>query len=79
MTIKRYDTIVEAKMVYLYYWKKMGFNTKELQEGPMIGEASHIYIAGDLSFPDDVAKSIADAIEKMRKNGKLQAILDKWK
>ena len=75
---KRFDTIVDAKVVYLYTWKKMGQKTQDLQEGPMIGEQSHIYVAGDLSFPDDIAKSISDAIDKMKKSGKLQEILDKW-
>lgn len=76
---KRFDTICDAKMVYLYNWKKIGQNTKDLQEGPMIGEASHIYIAASLSFPDEIAKSISDAIDKMRKDGSLQAILERWK
>jgi polar amino acid transport system substrate-binding protein len=76
---KRIDSIVDAKMVYLYNWKKMGYKTSDLQEGPMIGEASHIYIAGGLDFPDDIALSISAAIDKMQKNGKLKAILDKWK
>jgi ABC-type amino acid transport substrate-binding protein len=75
---KRFDSIVDAKVVYLYSWKKMGQKTKDLQEGPMIGEQSHIYVAGDLSFPDDIAKSISDAVAKMKKSGKLQEILDKW-
>jgi polar amino acid transport system substrate-binding protein len=79
LLMKRYDTICDAKMVYLYNWKKIGQNTKDLQEGPMIGEASHIYIAANLSFPDDIAKSISDAIDKMRKDGSLQAIINKWK
>jgi polar amino acid transport system substrate-binding protein len=76
---KRFDAIVDAKLVYLYNWKKIGQNTKDLQEGPMIGDIAHIYIASDLDFPDDLAKSIADAIEKMRKDGTIQKILDKWK
>jgi polar amino acid transport system substrate-binding protein len=79
LLIKRFDTIVDAKLVYLYNWKKIGQNTKDLQEGPMIGDIAHIYIAGDLNFPDNIAKSIADAIEKMRKDGTIQKILDKWK
>ena len=45
----------------------------------MIGEATHIYIAGDLSFPDDIAKSISNAIDKMKAAGKIQEILDRWK
>ena len=66
-------------MVYLYHWKKIGKNTKDLQEGPIVGEVAGIYIAGGPNFPDDVAKSIAEAIGKMRKSGKLQEIIERWK
>lgn len=76
---KRFDTIADAKMVYLYTWKKLGQKTSDLQEGPMIGEPSHIYIAGDLSFPESVASQIAEALEKMKKDGSLKTILDRWK
>ena len=75
---KRFDALADAKLVYLYNWKKIGQNTKDLQEGPRIGDVTHIYVAGDLKFPDDIAKSIADAIDKMRKDGTLQKILDKY-
>jgi polar amino acid transport system substrate-binding protein len=75
----RFDTIADAKMVFLYTWKQLGKNTKDLQEGPLVGQATHIYIAGDPSFPADVAEKIAKAIEAMHKDGSWQAIIDRWK
>jgi len=76
---KRIDALIDSKMVYLYHWKTIGQNTKDLQEGPLVGNVTGIYIASGPNFPDDVAKSIADAIGRMRKSGKLQEIISKWK
>lgn len=75
---KRIDALVDSRLVYRYLWKKIGQDTKDLQEGPVVGEVAGIYIAGQPNFPDDVAKSIAAAMEKMRRSGKLKEILNKW-
>ena len=75
---KRFDVIADSDIISLYHWKKLGEDTKKLQPGPVIGDIVRVYIATGLDFPDDVAKSISDAIEKMRNNGKLQEIIDKW-
>ena len=75
---KRIDALIDSRMVYRYHWKQIGQNTKDLQEGPVVGEVTGIYIAGAPDFPDEVAKRIADALEKMRKSGKLKEIFNKW-
>lgn len=75
---KRYDTIADSDVIALYNWKKIGQKTSDLQVGPAIGDTTRVYIAGGLIFPDDVAKRIYDAVETMRKNGKLKEILNKW-
>lgn len=75
---KRFDTICEARMVYLYNWKKIGKNVNDLQEGIQITELTYSYLAAGLNFPDDVAESIATAIQSMRDDGTFDKIVDKW-
>lgn len=78
MLNKRFDILADSDVIALYSWKQIGQDTKELQSGPSIGDIKHVYIATGLSFPDDIARSIHTAIEKMRDTGELQTIYDKW-
>ena len=77
LKFKRIDALVESEYVDTYNWEQSGFAVKDLKF-TAIGVTKYIYIAGNLNFPKDVALRISQAIEKMRVNGKLQAILDKW-
>ena len=74
----RYDTVVDSYPVIRYNWTKLGQNPKDLQQGPLVAPPIPMCIAGDLNFPEDVAKRVSDAVEKMRKVGKVQEILDRW-
>lgn len=76
---KRVDTVADSDFIALYNWKKIGGETSKLQEGLTIGDPTGVYFAAGLHFPDDVAKSIADALEGMRSDGKMKEILDRWK
>lgn len=78
MEKKRVKIIADSDVISLYSWKQIGQNTKNLQQGPAIGEMKHVFIAAGLNFPDDVANSIFNAIEEMKNNGELQKIYDKW-
>lgn len=74
----RVDAIVDSRLVYRYHWKKIGALPEVLQEGPVVGNTIGIYIAAGPDFPAPLAKKIADAVEVMRKSGKLQEIIDRW-
>lgn len=73
----RFEVLGETKYVDTYAWKEAGLDTKDLNFKE-IGEKRYIYIAGNLSFPPKLAKQIKNAIDKMRENGRLKAILEKW-
>ncbi|PTN33913.1 ABC transporter substrate-binding protein [Desulfonatronum sp. SC1] len=75
----RFDTIADSDFIALYNWKKIGQDTRELLVGPAIGEYTRVYIAASLNFPDEIAKRIADALEKMHSDGKMQEIINRWR
>ena len=72
------DAWAGADLVMHYLFAKIGQNPAKLQQGPQLGEAGQIFIAGDVQFPDADAKAIADSIETIRQNGKLAAILKRY-
>ncbi|MDR3672324.1 MAG: methyl-accepting chemotaxis protein [Holophaga sp.] len=72
------DAWAGADLVMHYLFSKIGQNPAKLQQGPQLGEAGQIFIAGDVHFPEAEAKAIADGIEKLRHNGKLDAILKRY-
>ena len=69
------DAWAGNELVQRYLFARIGQNPAKLQAGPALGEVAQIYIAGDVHFPEADAKAIADAVEKLRHNGKLDAIL----
>lgn len=76
---KRYDTIADGELICIYNWKLIGQDVKDLQFGPSIGDPINVYLAGNVNFPPEVADSIANAFEKMSKDGKLEEIYNRWR
>lgn len=75
---RRFDTLCDARMVYLYNWKLVGGSVNELQEGPPITGVTFSWVAAAPGFPEDLADRIRGALDKMRQNGRYQAIIDRW-
>lgn len=75
---KRFDTIAESDFIAKYNWQKIGRKSSEMLEGMPVGDITRVYIAAPLHFPDETAKRIENALEKMRKDGKMQQIMSKW-
>jgi len=75
----RLDTIAESDFIAFYNWRKIGEDTSHLQEGLAVGELTRVYIAAGLHFPDATAEKIKDALKKMKEDGKLQEILNRWR
>jgi polar amino acid transport system substrate-binding protein len=71
------DVVVESQFVDKYNWNLIGNMASELQF-TNIGKTKHIYIAGNLEFPPEISTKIKIAIDQMRDDGRLQAILNKW-
>lgn len=78
LAMKRSAVMADSDLICLYSWKTIGRSIKELQVGPAIGDMTHVYVATGVHFPDDVAKSISDAVDTMRRSGKLKKIIEKW-
>lgn len=74
----RIDAWAGAEYVQRYLFAKAGGDSSKLQQGPLLGQTSQIYIAGDVKYPDADAKAITDGVEKLRSSGKLAAILKKY-
>ncbi len=79
LSMNRINVMADSDLICIYSWGKVGKKTQELQVGPAIGDVTHVFIATGLGFPDDVARSISNAIDKMRRNGKVEEIINKWK
>ena len=76
---RRFEIIADSDLIVFYSWKIIGQNSIDLQIGPAIGDITGVYIASSLNFPEEVAESIRNAIEQMRKDGKLQEIYNRWR
>lgn len=76
---RRFDIIADSDLIAFYSWKIIGQKSIDLQTGPAIGDITGVYIAGGLNFPEDVAESIDNAIQKMKEDGKLQEIYNRWR
>jgi len=73
----RFKVLGEGKYVDVYAWRQAGLDVKDLNFTE-IDIPRYVYIAGNLTFPPELSKQISDAIEAMRNNGSLQAVLEKW-
>jgi len=68
-----------SQYVDKYLYAKIGQDPAQLQYGPDLGDEYHAYIAADLAFSDADAKSIADAVARVRASGELDRILQKYR
>lgn len=76
---KRFDALADSDLIFWYSWKVIKQNPDLVQEGAPIGDITGVYIAGGLNFPNSVARSIYEAVEQMRYDGKLEEILKRWR
>ncbi|MBN4055592.1 transporter substrate-binding domain-containing protein [bacterium AH-315-K03] len=74
----RLKVIAESEYVDIYNWKILGYPSQGLQHRDLEG-GGYVYIAGNLHFPQDIADKIKMALDTMRKNGKLEEILKRWR
>jgi len=73
------DAWVVSQYVDKYLYAKIGQDPAMLQYGPDVGDEYHIYIAADPAFSDTDAKSIKDAVERVRASGEMLRILQKYR
>jgi len=60
-------------------YRQAGFDPAELKYGPTLGPVKVSWVAASHAFPEDVAKRIADAIDRMRADGSYQAIVRRYR
>ena len=70
---------VVSQYVDRFLYAKIGDDPAKMQYGPDLGDVFHIYIAADPAFSSADAKSISDAIERVRASGELDRILLKYR
>lgn len=75
----RFDALADSDLIFWYSWKVIRQNPDLVQEGAPIGDITGVYIAGGLNFPNSVARSIFDAVEQMKEDGKLEEIIKRWR
>jgi polar amino acid transport system substrate-binding protein len=59
-------------------YRQAGFDPTELKYGPKLGQTKISYVAASPAFPQETAKKIADAIDQMKADGSLQAIVKRY-
>lgn len=79
MHMGRLDAWLVSSFVDKYMYRKIGADPAVLQYGPLLGNSTQIYIAAAPGFPDEYAKAIADGVQRLRANGKLEQILNKYR
>jgi polar amino acid transport system substrate-binding protein len=68
-----------SQYVDKFLYAGLGKDPAQLQYGPDLGDELHIYIAADSAFADGDAKSISDAVARVRASGELDRILRKYR
>jgi polar amino acid transport system substrate-binding protein len=69
------DAWAGSESVQRYLFASTGGDPAQLQQGPRLGKPPEIYIAGDRRFPEAEARAIAEGVAKLRRSGRLAAIL----
>lgn len=59
-------------------YRQAGFDPKELRYGLKLGQTKISYVAASPAFPKETARKISDAIEQMKADGSLQAIVKRY-
>jgi len=78
LKLGRIDIIIDTELNTLYNWKKAGFDLKDLNMGVPISDVLYTYIVGNPTFPQDIAKEISDAMDRIIENGRYKEIMKKW-
>jgi len=60
-------------------YRQAGFDPAELKYGPTLGPVKVSWVAASHEFPKDIARRIADAIDRMRADGSYQAIVRRYR
>ncbi len=74
----RFVAMAESKWVDNYVWNKIGQKGDDLIVGPNVGGIKYIFLGAALNFPPELTHQIRTAMEKVRKSGALDKILNKW-
>ena len=74
----RITAIAESRIVHRYYWTKAGKSLTDIQLGPKIGGLYTIYLAGNKTFPENIAKQIRQAFSRALLSGSIDEVRGRW-
>jgi len=75
---KTITAVAESRIVHRYYWSIAGGNLNEIQLGPKVGDLHSIYIAGNKTFPEDIAEEIRLAFARALLSGSIDEVRSRW-
>jgi len=72
------SAIAESRIVHRYNWLIAGRQLHEIQLGPKVGDSFSIYIAGNKTFPPEVAEQIRQAFARALLSGSIDEVKSRW-
>jgi len=75
---KAITAVAESRIVHRYYWSIAGRHLNEIQLGPKVGNSYTIYIAGNKTFPQDIAEQIKQAFARALLSGAIEDVRSQW-
>jgi polar amino acid transport system substrate-binding protein len=73
----RIDAWLVARLVAPFVFERQGFSPKELTYGASL-DANDLYLGGSKNFPPEIAKKWQQAFAKIKSDGTLRSILEKY-
>jgi polar amino acid transport system substrate-binding protein len=75
----RIDGWITTDMMAPGAYRQAGFNPDELRRGPKLGQTKVLYIAGSPGFPAELARRIADSVGRLKKDGRIDSMADRYR
>jgi len=79
LKIKHIDAWITMDLMADSVYREAGFDPSELKYGPILGPVKISYVAAAPGFPKETAEKITRAVNQMKADGSLQAIIKRYR
>jgi polar amino acid transport system substrate-binding protein len=79
LKLGRIGAWITTDLMALGVYRQAGFDPAELKYGPNLGPVKVSWVAASRDFPKEIAKKLANAIDRMRADGSYQAIVKRYR